>query len=102
MRVFTLVVFMSGDRHKTDVAITDFEPKNSQGKGLGETLHKIIYISPKYVNEKTNPMYKEWLEAIDDTLDKKVDEKKYHHPMIKQVFNLIQYKIKPPRKNMQK
>jgi hypothetical protein len=50
-QVLTLVVLTSGDRHKTDISITDFEPKTLAGKGLGETQHKVIYIAPKYATE---------------------------------------------------
>ena len=58
---------------------------------------QLIYISPKYVNEATNPLYKEWLEAIDDTLDKKVNEENYHKPMIKKVFELIKHDNTTPQ-----
>lgn len=90
LQVFTIVVLTSGDRHKTDVATIDFDPKDSQGKGLGEISHKVIYLCPKYVNENTPSTYKEWLEAIDDTLDEEVDESHYQNTMIQQVFNSIE------------
>ena len=53
LRVFTLVVLTSGDRHKKDIGITDFDPKDLDGKPFGEIPHKIMYICPKYVNDKT-------------------------------------------------
>jgi hypothetical protein len=89
MQVFTLVVLTSGDKHKTDISITDFEPKNLKGEGLGETQHKIIYICPKYVTEETPKPYQEWLKAINDSLDGKVDENLYQNKIIKEIFNLI-------------
>ena len=86
----SLVVLTSGDRHKTDVSITDFEPKDSQGRGIGETQHQLIYICPKYVNPNTKVVYREWLEAIDDTLDHHVDETQYQRPIIQDIFKTIE------------
>jgi len=89
MRVFTIVVLTSGDHHKTDIAITDFEPKDLQGKGIGETQHKIIYICPKYSNKNTPAPYREWLRAINDSLDGEVNETSYQNQAIHEIFNLI-------------
>ena len=47
LKVFTIVVLTSGDKHKTDVATIDFDPKDLQGKALGEISHKVIYLCPK-------------------------------------------------------
>ncbi|NOQ36340.1 MAG: hypothetical protein GQ569_10660, partial [Methylococcaceae bacterium] len=90
LRVFTIVVLTSGDKHKTDVATIDFDPKNLKGEGLGEIQHKVIYLCPKYVNQETPTAYREWLEAIDDTLDEEVDENHYHGLEIQQVFKTIE------------
>jgi len=35
LKVFTIVVLTSGDRHKVDLAAVDFDPKDRQGKPLG-------------------------------------------------------------------
>ena len=88
-QVLTLVVLTLGDRHKTDISITDFEPKTLAGKGLGETQHKVIYIAPKYVTEQTPEPYQQWLKAIDDSLDGKVEESNYQSEIIQQMFTLI-------------
>lgn len=90
LRVFTIVVLTSGDKHKNDVSIIDFDPKNLRGEPLGEIQHKIIYLCPKYVNKETPTAYKEWLEAIDDTLDEEVDETHYHNLEIQKVFKAIE------------
>lgn len=89
VRVFTLVVLTSGDKHKRDIAVIDFDPKDLEGQPLKEIFHKIIYICPKYVNEKTPVAYQEWLQAIDDTLDRQVDETQYSHPAILKIFEHI-------------
>jgi len=89
LTVFTIVVLTSGDRHKTDMAMIDFDPKDRHGRPLGEIAHKILYLCPKYVSDDTPQPYRQWLEAIDDSLDEQVDESHYEHKMIQQVFKLI-------------
>jgi len=88
--VYTIVILTSGDKHRQDVGIIDFDPKNLEGKGFGEIEHKIFYICPKYMNEKTPEPYREWLRAIEDSLDGKVDESSYSIPEVKKIFNLIE------------
>jgi len=75
--VYTIVVLTSGDKHQCDVATIDFNPKRLDGRGLNEFKHKVIYLCPKYVNENTPLLYQEWLKAIEDSLDKQVDESQY-------------------------
>ncbi len=89
MTVFTIVVLTSGDRHKRDVSVTDFDPKDLKGKALGETPHKVIYLCPKYVNDGTPAPYREWMLAIQDTLDGEVEETNYP-PDIRKIFEHIE------------
>lgn len=90
LRVFTLVVLTSGDKHKRDIAVIDFDPKDLQGKPLGEIPHKIMYICPKYMNEKTPEPYREWMLAIEDSLDERVEESDYTSPYIHKIFEYIE------------
>ncbi len=90
LRVFTIVVLTSGDKHKKDVSIIDFDPKDLKGNPLGEIEHKVMYLCPKYVNEETPAAYREWLEAIDDSLDEEVDESHYHDGAIQRIFDAIE------------
>ncbi len=90
LKVFTIVVLTSGDRHQTDVSVIDFDPKNLKGESLGEIEHKVIFICPKYLQDDTPMPYHEWLEAIEDSLDEEVDESHYLNPEIKRIFNLIE------------
>lgn len=75
--VYTIVVLTSADKHQCDVSVIDFDPKCLNGRALKELKHKVIYLCPKYVNENTPPLYKEWLNVIYDSLDNKVDESQY-------------------------
>lgn len=91
LKIFTLVILTSGDRHKKDISIIDFDPKDLQGNSLGEIDHKVIYICPKYLNKKITPKQcHEWMVAIEDTLDEEVDESNYTRPEIQQIFKLIE------------
>ncbi len=89
LKVFTVVVLTSGDRHKTDISVTDFDPHDLKGRALNEIPHKVIYLCPKYVNDTTPDRYREWLRAIDDTLDEEVDETLYHRKAIHKLFAYI-------------
>jgi len=96
MNVYTIVVLTSGDKHKTDVLINDFRPQKLDSTYIAETQHKIIYLCPKYVTDKTPAPYQEWLRAINDSLDNQVDESDYHNETIQEVFSLIkENKINP-------
>jgi len=96
MQVYTIVVLTSGDKHKTDILVTDFRPTKLDGTRIAETQHKMVYVCPKYVTDKTPKPYKEWLKAIDDSLDKQVEEGDYHNEIIQEIFSLIKTdKISP-------
>ncbi|MEM7532391.1 MAG: hypothetical protein AAF639_09450 [Chloroflexota bacterium] len=88
--VYTIVVLTSGDRHQTEIAIIDMDPKDRNGNSLGEISHKVIYLAPKYADEKTPEPLREWFRAIDDSLDEQVDEADYEREEIHQIFELIQ------------
>jgi len=88
--IYTIVVLTSGDRYGRDMSMIDFDPKDRQGQALGEIPHKILYVCPKYVSEDTPAPWREWLLAIDDSLDEQVDESRYHNASIQKVFRLIQ------------
>ncbi len=101
LRVFTIVVLTSGDKHKVDMTTTDFAPKDNKGKPLNELQHKIIFLSPRYVTDETPEPYREWLLAIADSLDEKVDETAYQRKEIRQVFDLIEQDLVSPKERFQ-
>ena len=89
MDVYTIVVLTSGDKHKTDISVTDFRPQDLKGNYIAETKHKIIYICPKYLNDETPKPYRKWLEIIDDSLDEKIIEKDYDNEIIREIISTI-------------
>ena len=90
LKVFTIVVLTSGDKHKKDVVVTDLDPHDLEGNYLGEISHKIIHLCPKYLNEKTPIAYREWLRAIEDSLDEQVEESCYQLSVIQKIFQHIE------------
>lgn len=90
LAVYSIIVLTSGDKHTVDWATIDFDPKTRDGEGLGEIPHKVVYLCPKYVTAATPAPLRQWLQAIDDTLDETVDESDYENPLIQRIFDLIE------------
>jgi predicted transposase/invertase (TIGR01784 family) len=90
LAVYTIVVLTSGDKHKTPVSVIDFDPKDLDGKPLGEILHKVIYLCPKYMNDSTPELYCEWLRVIEESLSGTVDETMYHLSEVETVLHHIE------------
>ena len=57
---------------------------------MGEIPHKIVYLCPKYLNEETPEPWREWLFAINDSLDEEVDETYYQKACVQKIFASIQ------------
>jgi len=89
LRVYTIVVLTSGDKHECDVSISDFAPRDLKGNLIHEIEHKILFLCPKYVTADTPEPYRTWLRAIDDTIDEQVDETQYDSAVIQRVFDHI-------------
>jgi hypothetical protein len=90
LKVFTIVVLTSGDKHKKDVSVIDFDPKDLKGNPLGEIPHKMIYICPKYMDDETPKAYQEWMRAIQDSLDEQVEEDDYTVAEVRKIFDYIE------------
>ena len=90
LAVYTIVVLTSGDKHGRDMSMIDFDPKDRHGQGLGEIPHKIVYLCPKYLNDETPEAWREWLFAINDSLDEEVDETHYHKACVRKILTTIQ------------
>lgn len=88
--VYTIVVLTGGDRYQEDMLQIEFDPKNRHGKGIGEIPHKILYLCPKYVNDETPQAWREWLLAINDSLDGEVNLDDYQNACVQKVLQLIE------------
>ena len=97
LTVYTIVVLTSGDKHRRDMSVIDFDPKDRHGVPLGEIKHKVIYLCPKYHSDETPAEWREWLQAIDDSLDEQVDESQYKNACIQKVIALIEQDSLSPK-----
>lgn len=93
--VYTLVVVTGTLRKdkqipKFSYAVSDVDPINEFGERLGVYPHKLIFINPNYLNEKTPGIVKKWLELINDSLDEQVDETKHSYPILETVIKAIE------------
>ncbi|MFM2317643.1 MAG: hypothetical protein RLZZ215_264 [Pseudomonadota bacterium] len=89
LAVYTIVVLTLDDKHARDMASIDFAPKDSHGIGLGEIPHKIFYLCPKYLNHETPETLREWMLAINDSLDEEVDKSAYHNQSVQKILRTI-------------
>ncbi len=96
LTVYTIVVLTSADKHKTDIATIDFDPKDRYGNSFGEIKHKVIYLAVKYVDENTPEIYREWLSAINESLSEQIEETNYHRPELQIVINSIAKNLVSP------
>jgi hypothetical protein len=91
LRVFTIVVLTSGNKHDSAIATVNFDPIDFlTQQPLGEIEHKVLYLTPKHVTSDIPEPYHEWLQAIQDSLEEQVEETKYHNPMVLKILDLIQ------------
>ena len=87
--VYTIVVLTSSDKYKKDVLTIRFDPCDLAGHYIKAISHKIVFLCPRYVNEKTPKPLNQWLQAIEDCLDGQVEESNYQHPEILKLFSII-------------
>jgi len=95
--VITIVFFTQKKTPSPDSGIIehDFEPRDFiTGKLLDkvyEYKHKLIFVfTNKAAHTKTPKPYREWMQAIHDSLDGKVDEAEYTNPSIQSLFQVIE------------
>jgi len=92
--VYTLVIVTGNPRRNEDIprfsyAVSNVDPINEFGKRLGVYPHKLVFLNPKCLNEKTPENVKKWLDLIADSLDEQVDETRYSYPIFKTVIGEI-------------
>ena len=87
--VFTLVVLTTAPRDpgkQFSVAVSDVDPVSEQGTRLGVYRHRLVFLNPKVINERTPPRARPWLELIADSLDGEVDETHYPDPTMQKAL----------------
>jgi len=95
--VITMVFFTQKKTPSPDsgIIVHDFEPRDFiTGKLLDKLYlckHKLIFVfTNKSSHSKTPKPYREWMQAIHDSLDGEVDEQAYTNPSIQALFQVIE------------
>jgi len=96
LTVYTIVVLTSSDKHKTDIATIDFDPRDKHGKKLNEIQHKVIYLAAKYIDENTPEPYQDWLRVINESLTETINELNYPRPELQKTIGLIEKNLITP------
>lgn len=101
--VFCIVFFTGKKTPSPDsgIVVHDFEPKDFMtGKVLTDIYprkHKLFFVfTSDSAPEKAPVPHREWMQAIDDSLDKQVDEAKYTNPAIQALFDVIELRHVTP------
>jgi predicted transposase/invertase (TIGR01784 family) len=78
--VYTIVVLTTVPRDGSiqfSCAISEMNPIDEHGKKHEIYPHRLIFLCPRLLNERTPPKIKKWLELIEDSLDGKLEESLY-------------------------
>jgi len=97
MTVMTIVFFTGKNSPSPDsgIVVQDFEARDFvTGRLLDHVFqcqHRLIFVFTKdSAHADTPEPCREWMQAIDDSLDEKVDEKEYTNPSIQELFKVIE------------
>ncbi len=92
--VYTIVVLTSTPRDgsiKFSGAISDMNPVSiDDGEIIDIYPHRLIFLCPRKVNDKTPQRIKKWLQFIEDSLDGEMNEAEYQHSPWKKILATIQ------------
>ena len=65
-------------------------PIDELGQKVEIYPHRLIFLTPRLVSDKTPKGVKAWLELIADSLDSRIDETNYDFPMFKRIISEIE------------
>lgn len=98
--VYTIVVLTSVPRDGSmnfSCAISDMSPVTEQGETLDVYPHRLLFLCPRQVNDKTPPAIKKWLDFIADSLDGEMNTASYPENMWQKILAMIQKKTIDPQ-----
>jgi hypothetical protein len=90
--VYTIVVLTSTPRDGTinfSCAISDMNPINEYDKTIKVYPHRLVFLCPRQVNDKTPKKIREWLKFIEDSLDGEMDKKTYPNKLWQKIMDAI-------------
>jgi len=70
-------------------AVSNMDAVNEFGESLSVYPHRLVFLNPRFLNEKTPESIKVWLELIADSMDEQLDETRYTYPTLKKVIDEI-------------
>ena len=97
--VYTIVVLTSTPHNGSmdfSCAISDMNPIDEHGKTIEVYPHRLFFLCPRQVNEKTPPHIKKWLEFIEDSLDGKMEESHYSDDLLQRIIKSIEERTIDP------
>jgi predicted transposase/invertase (TIGR01784 family) len=90
--VYTIVVLTSTPRDGSinfSCAVSDMNPIDEYGRTVDVYPHRLVFLCPRKVNDKTPPLIKKWLNFIEDSLDGEMDEVDYPETLWKKIMAAI-------------
>ncbi len=90
--VYTIIVLTSVPRDGSinfSCAISDMSPVDEWGKKVPVYPHRLVFLSPRQVNENTPSTVRKWLNFIKDSLDGTVEESDYGEMLFQQMIEEI-------------
>jgi predicted transposase/invertase (TIGR01784 family) len=99
--VYTLVVLTGSTDIDYSMAVGRIELIDEFRRKVELYAHRIAFLIPPLVNDQTPARARPWLELINDSLDRQIDETRYTHPVFQQVINAITVDNISPREMQQ-
>ncbi|MCE7981203.1 MAG: hypothetical protein DYG89_08440 [Caldilinea sp. CFX5] len=87
--VYTIVVLtrMPNEKHlQFSYAVSNMSPVNEMGTQIELYPHRLVFLGPRSVNEKTPPKVRPWLELIADSLDSQINEADYTSDLFRDII----------------
>jgi len=97
--VYTIVVLTSIPRDGSinfSCAISDISPVDEWGNKVPVYPHRLVFLAPRKVNEKTPAGVRKWLDFIADSLDGKVEESNYNERLFQRMVEDIRKRTIDP------
>ena len=90
--VYTIVVLTSVPQDGSvnfSCAVSDMSPVDEFGRKVSVYPHRLVFLSPRQVNEQTPPSIRKWLDFITDSLDGSMEESQYNDSLFQEMMESI-------------
>ncbi len=97
--VYTIIVLTSVPRDGSvnfSCAMSDMNPVDEWGNVVSVYPHRLVFLSPRNVNEKTPSAVRKWLNFIDDSLDGQIEENRYSEKLFQRMIEDIRQRTIDP------